>query len=518
MTTLRRDGARALLAVGVAAALGAAAVATAVIFQPTPKLVTNTTSGKNQNPSIDKNGNVIVFTSNVNHVSGVTNSPAGTFDHDALGNDFTAPLATHPDPSCTNCAASDDGTGQLFIWHKKASGSNPANSLTQITTVTGGGFAANQFPDINQNSTFIAWDSDRDHTPGSPGNADANREIFVADVATLTITQLTNTTGGGDAANRSVNWSDGADFLVFDSNRDYNGVLGCTLTDGTSACDNSDGNSEVMLYDRNANKLTQITVTTGGGNNANIRARISNDGGVIAFQSTRDFSGTLAGAATCSLADGTTACANDDNGEIMLYDRSPISATFNHFTQITNTTNTGACGGSNPSERVEVTKKGKFVTFQSKCEAQLNPTGCGDCGGNDEAFLFERKTGKILQVTISDAGFNRVPRASGSGRFIIFESNRNYNNLNAGHARTLFIIKRSTKAAPVGQTGAGQVVEDATSTLVQNTRTKLLTVNFSGGFNTTIEQFAASNRGRFFAFDNSKGVGNQEIWFLDRNK
>ena len=34
----------------------------------------------------------------------------------------------------------------------------------------------------------------------------------------------------------------------------------------------------------------------------------------------------------------------------------------------------------------------------------------------------------------------------------------------------------------------------------------------------TVEQFAASNRGRFFAFDNSKGVGNQEVWFLDRNR
>jgi len=35
--------------------------------------------------------------------------------------------------------------------------------------------------------------------------------------------------------------------------------------------------------------------------------------------------------------------------------------------------------------------------------------------------------------------------------------------------------------------------------------------------NTTVEQFAASTRGRLFAFDNKKGVKNQEIWFLDRN-
>jgi WD40 repeat protein len=508
---VRRDGQRALVAAGVAATFGIAAIALGVVFQPTPRLVTNTIGGKNQNPSIDKNGNLIVFTSNVNHVSGVTSSPGGTFDRDGSGNDFTAAGATHPDPSCPNCSATDDTTGQLFLWRRKESGATPANSLTQITSGLGGGFAANQFPDVNQNGTFIAWDSDRDHTPGSPGNADANREIFIADVATLTITQLTNTTGGGDSANRSVNWNDTGSLLVFDSTRDYAGVLGCTLTDGTTACDNADGNSEVMLYDRVAAKLTQVTDTGGDGAAANVRARISNDGSAIAFQSTRDFSGVLPAGATCTLADGTTPCANDGNGEIMLY-------AANHFTQVTNTTNTGPCGGANPSERVEITKKGKFLTFQSKCEAQLNPTGCGDCGGNDEAFLFERKSGKLIQMTISDAGFNRVPRASGTGRFAIFESNRNYNNLNPAHSRTLYILKRSTKPAPAGTTGAGQVVEDATSTLVQNVKTKLLTINFAGGFNSTVEQFAASNRGRFFAFDNSKGVGNQEIWFLDRNK
>jgi hypothetical protein len=202
----------------------------------------------------------------------------------------------------------------------------------------------------------------------------------------------------------------------------------------------------------------------------------------------------------------------------MLFDRAPTSPTVNRFTQVTSTTNTGPCGGANPNERVEITKKGKFLTFQSKCEAQLNTSGCGSCSGNDEAFLFERRTGKVTQVTLSDAGFNRVPRAAGTGRFIIFESNRNYRNLNAGHARTLFIVKRNPKPGPAGTTGPGQVIEDAGSSLVQNVKTKLLTINFSGGFNTTIEQFAASNRGRYFAFDNSKGVGNQEIWFLDRNK
>ncbi len=504
------------LAAAAAGALGAVGVAVAVIFQPTPKLVTNTTSGKNQNPSIDKTGNLIVFTSNVNRVTNVTASPTGTFDFDNTGNDFTPVSATHPNPACANCNGVDSADGQLFLWRQKAHGADPANSVKQITFDTGGGFAANEFPDVNQNGTVVAWDSDRNHTGG---NADNSREIFFYDIAAATITQVTNNAaGGGDAANRNVNWSDDGSLLVFDSNRDYAGVLGCTLTDGATACDNSDNNSEVMLYNRTGNTLTQITKTTGGGGFANIRPRISNDGTYIAFQSTVDYSGVLPAGATCTLSDGTSACNNDGNSEIMLYVRPTSPTTPNTFTQITHTANVAPCAGSGSSERVEISKKGKFVTFQSQCEAQLNPTpACGSCNGNDEAFVFDRLKKKLVQITISDTGINRVPRVSGSGRFIIFESNRNYNGLNPGHSRTLYIILRNTAPAPTGVTLKGQVVEDAGSTLTQNARTKLLTINFAGGFNTTIEQFAVSTRGRFYAFDNKKGVKNQEVWFLDRN-
>ncbi len=511
----RRSGSCRLVAAGMMALVGAGVIAVAVTFAPTPRLVTNTTGGKNQNSSIDKAGNLIVFTSNVNHVAGVATSPTGTFDFDNTGNDFTLGGASHPDPACANCTAVDSADGQLFLWRHAASGTEPANSVKQLTFAVGGGFAANQFTDINQNGTVIAWDSDRDHTPRSPGNADGNREIFLIDLSTCTptctITQVTNSIDGGDTANRSVNWSDTGAFLVFDSTRDYAGILGCTLSDGVSPCDNSDGNSEIMLYDRSSNTLMQVTNTTGDGNTANVRARISNDGRFIAFQSTRDFSGVLPAGAACLLADGMTACGNDGNGEIMLFDRSG-----NAFTQITITTNTAPCTGATPNERVEISKRGKFVTWQSKCEAQLNAAGCGSCNGNDEAFVFQQGKG-ITQVTISDAGFNRVPRVTGSGRYIIFESNRNYKGLNPAHFRTLYIIKGSSRTAPPLTTGQGQLIEDAGSALVQNSKTQVLSINFAGGFNTTVEQFAASTRGRFFAFDNKKGVKNQEIWFLDRN-
>ena len=491
---------------GAVVATVLAGIVIAATISPSPKLVTNTTGGKNQNATIDKSGKLIVFTSNVNDLA------ASTFDFDGAGNDFKAPLGTPPDPSCVNCSNAD-ANGELYLWRLKAKGGDPANSIKQLTFTTGGGFDANQLPDIAQKGAHIAWASDRDHTGG---NADANREIFSIAVSTGTITQVTSSTGGGSNANRNASISDDGNVIVFDSTRDYNGVGGCTLTDGTTACDNADGNSEVMLWDRKLNKLTQVTVTTGDGTSANIRPRVSPEGLFIGFQSTRDFAAPAVG--TCTLLDGTSACINTGagvlNSEIMLFD-----VKLNKFTQVTNTTTAGGCTGAGANERVEISKKGKFVSFQSTCESQLNPTpACGDCDGNDEAFIADTKGKLVRQVTISKSGFNRVPRIAGGGAWMIMESNRNYKNLNPTHAKVLYVLKRSTKLGVGGFTGPGQLLDDPSSTLVQSLATKLVVVNLVGGFNSTVEQFGAATGGRFFSFDNNKAVGNQEVWFLDRNK
>src|SRR4029453_10722451 len=205
-------------------------------------------------------------------------------------------------------------------------------------------------------------------------------------------------------------------------------------------------------------------------------------------------------------------------GEILLFDRSE-----NARVQVTNTPNSGACSGVTSNERVEISKRGKFLSWQSKCEAELNPTpACGDCDGNDEVFLAEIKAKRVVQATISQGGFNRVPRISGSGRYVVFESNRSYLGANGGHARTLYILKRVPFKDLSGQglTAKVQLEEDATlnsSGINQNPDSDATTINFTGGFKTTIEQFGVSTNGRYVSFDNRKGVGNQEIWFVDRN-
>jgi len=49
-------------------------------------------------------------------------------------------------------------------------------------------------------------------------------------------------------------------------------------------------------------------------------------------------------------------------------------------------------------------------------------------------------------------------------------------------------------------------------------KTQLVGINFAGGFGTSVEQFGASNNGRFLVFDNKLGVKNHEVWWFDRKK
>lgn len=500
-----------LAVLGVAACFALPSVASADLSTATAQRVTNTKGGKNQNPVIDRSGKIVVFTSNVDQSGGSITDPSEAFDHDGTGNDFA--VAGSPQPICIGCDGLNNTAGNIFIWRQKKKKGIPANSVQQITFSTTGGFAANQFPDMNQRASVIAWDSDQDHL-GT--NADGNREIFLYEIKTGTMTQVTNTTGNGNTANRSVNLDDKGQILVFDSRADFSGDPSCTQTDGATPCANGDHNSEIMVFDRKTGLLTQVTNTTGNQANANLRARVSNDGRYVAFQSTRDFATEPGTVASCTLLDGVTPCGNDGNGEIMLFDRKE-----NALVQVTNTTNTAPCSGTNPSERVEISRRGKYLTFQSKCEAQLNPSGCGECNGNDEVFLAEMKKKRVVQVTISDgAAFNRVPRISGSGRYIVFESNRAYLG-SPSSGKTLYVLKRVPfkDESANGLTAKLQLESDATLNgqgIIQNPRTDATTINFSGGFNTTIEQFGVSTNGRYVAFDNKKGVGNQEIWILDR--
>jgi Tol biopolymer transport system component len=296
-------------------------------------------------------------------------------------------------------AINSDGTRMAFASNRDLTGGNAdlsfeiflydttTNSFTQVTNATGD-HTSSFDASINSDGTRIAFESLADLTGG---NADSNYEIFLYDATTLSLTQVTNTTGGGNLR-PSIN-SDGTR-IAFDSRAD--------LTGG-----NADGNQEIFLYNATTNSFTQVTHTTGDDNTFD--PSINSDGTRIAFSSTRDLTGSNA----------------DGNVEIFLY-----NATTTTFTQVTNTT--GSRGNYHPS----INSDGRRIAFES----ELDLTG-GNADGNNEIFLYDEITNSIIQVTNTTGGGiapgppNTNPSINSDGTRIAFESDR---DLSGGNADTTF--------------------------------------------------------------------------------
>ena len=126
---------------------------------------------------------------------------------------------------------------------------------------------------INAAGTRVAFSSDRDLTPGNPGNPDGNREIFLFDTTTSSFTQITNTIGG-ETFSDSINAT--GTRVVFRSTRD--------LAPGKPG--NADGNQEIFIFDTTTSRITQITNTIGG--DGAFGPSINAAGTRIAFVSDRD--------------------------------------------------------------------------------------------------------------------------------------------------------------------------------------------------------------------------------------
>lgn len=229
-----------------------------------------------------------------------------------------------------------DDRFELFVFDTTSA------SLTQFTTPTLRSISSSA--SIDATGTRIAFASNRDLKPGSPGNLDGNDEIFLLDTATGSSTQITHTTFG---SNRRPAISGTGTRIVFQSDRD--------LTPGSPG--NADGNREIFLFDTTSGTTTQVTNGTG---NFTIRPSISASGTRIAFQSELDLKPGNPG-------------NSDGNFEIFLFDTSTST-----LTQITN-----SVGGSNGFPSINAT--GTRIAFVSS--ADLTPGSPGNSDGNFELFL-----------------------------------------------------------------------------------------------------------------------------------
>jgi Tol biopolymer transport system component len=296
-----------------------------------------------------------------------------------------------------------DDRFELFVFDTTSA------SLTQFTTPTLRSISSSA--SIDATGTRIAFASNRDLKPGSPGNLDGNDEIFLLDTATGSSTQITHTTFG---SNRRPAISGTGTRIVFQSDRD--------LTPGSPG--NADGDLEVFLFDTTSGTTTQLTTSPGGGG-INTGPSINATGTRIAFDSSRD------------LTPGSPGNA-DGNREIFLFD-----TTSGTTTQVTN-------GTGNFTIRPSISASGTRIAFQS--ELDLKPGNPGNSDGNFEIFLFDTSTSTLTQITNSVGGSNGFPSINATGTRIAFVSSADLTPGSPGNSDgnfELFLASAASASAAV---------------------------------------------------------------------
>ncbi len=319
--------------------------------------------------------------------------------------------------------------------------------LLQITDTAGE--IGSISPSLDRRGTAIAFASDRDIVSGM--NGDGNFEIFVLDQVRNVFAQITNTTSGDSTgpalasdtarvafvsdANLVGNNTDGnTELFLYDLQTDSFTQVTNT-TGGSGARDlsisddgrriafisdrdlvgglNPDGNEEVFSYDRIARSITQITVSTGG--SAPGIPSVSGDGNWIAFASNQDL---VAGSNT------------DGNGEVFLYDQ-----VGGVLTQVTNTT------GGTGSELTSLNEDGSRIAFDSDRDL----VGSQNSDNNFEIFFVQRSSGNFTQVTsTTGATGSMAPSLSNDGTRVAFYSDRDIiPNMNTGGDEQVFVYDQT---------------------------------------------------------------------------
>ena len=225
-------------------------------------------------------------------------------------------------------------------------------------------------------------------------NADGSAEIFLHDVKTGALDQITHCAVGKDCTSPSI---------------DKKGRWIAFLSPADIVAENPDENEEVFVHDRLGGTFTQITHTTAATPSGNPVVTLT--GKHVLFDSDADPAGSNA----------------DGNREIFRYE---IATGLTE--QLTNTT---ACTCRRPFP----SKNGMFVAFESDADGQLAGP---NADGSTEIYLLKIPTGTFTRITSSTADAEQ-PSLSGNARYVAFESDGDLlvEGGNADRSREIFLAR-----------------------------------------------------------------------------
>ncbi|MEW5807531.1 MAG: hypothetical protein AB1756_09335 [Acidobacteriota bacterium] len=403
--------------------------------------------GNSQYPSIDDNGTLIVFHSN--QYSGFQNLDANyeIWKIKPDGTGLTALTSSAVEYGSFLPSLSGDASRVVFIALADLTSGNPdenpevftiktdKTALTRHTDTIWGftGRAA-----LSADGRKVAFTSSGDLTGG---NGDLNTELFIVDGNGSNLKQLTSTTlgdagktsitgdGGRISLNSSSNYTGSNSDLndeIFVMDSDGTNITQLTNTllstnenprisrngskivfqsDGNMTGNNPDNSIEIFAVDPDGSGLLQLTsAATGSSENPSI----SDDGTIIAFQSTSDLTG------------GNP----EGNSEIFV-----IRSDGSGLAQLTSSA-TGS------SESPSLNGSGSEVAFSSSADL----TG-SNADGNGEIFVMGTDGTMLRQITSSTEGSSGGPAFSADGIFVIFLSSAPFFGLNPDGFVDLFRIR-----------------------------------------------------------------------------
>jgi hypothetical protein len=307
---------------------------------------------------------------------------------------------------------------------------------------------ASSYPSVSANGQFVAFESWADNLVADDTNV--LPDIFVKDRSTGTIERVSVSSSGveADGASSQASISGDGRYVAFTS-------------EATNlVADDTNGFTDVFVYDRELDTIERVSVTSAGvqdWNHSN-QPSISADGSRVVFTSRAilaagdpDYMSDIylrdrtAGTTTLlsTASDGTKGDSFSENPAISadgthvafssLADNlvaDDTNSSYDIFVKIIQSgaiervsVSSAGSEGNNGSNKPSLNSDGTIVGFQSAADNLV----ANDTNSENDIFVYDRSSDTIERVSISSSGaqansYSEVARLDGSGRFVAFSS------------------------------------------------------------------------------------------------
>lgn len=393
------------------------------------RISVDTTGGNPNSPSteasVSNDGQYVVFASAAtNLIADDTNGSRDIFLRDTVAGTTTRVSVTSGGVAANGASSEPaiSGDGSTIVYTSNAGNLVPADgngvsdifiydrvarTTARVSVATAGdqGDKASTHATVSDNGNLVAFTSEATNLVA--GDTNNVRDIFVRNVSSGTTTLVSVPISGQTLTDQSYGPSLAGDGSIVAF---YSYAAELVAGDGNAHAD-------VFVRDLTANTTSRISVTPGGGggNGRSGRPSVSGDGNLVAFTSA-----------------ATNLVSGDTNGAIDVFvrDRTAGVTTLASVSQ-DGASGNGASGGPaltggssvQASGGPSISSDGTTVTFSSAATDLV----AGDTNGVIDIFSFDRATGSMARVSVSEAGVegdldSRAPSLSGDGAIIAFHS------------------------------------------------------------------------------------------------